>query len=421
MKLKQIFLIVILFYFLVTRNYQTNGQISIRADVVESAVVKPQDYDSLINFSHQINPLDYYRFIGQKLYFLPFSKKFYKNDSSYLEIKNLYSRDSVSIRNPHRKAFHETEIAKVIKKNRYDEAKKVYDEGGLIKTNVYSPVYNVKRRYFYSNRDSISGNYFTILDIEGTEKSASYLSTFKKMDAFKAGDKLVLKVTLRKEITRDTIYWIYDTNVNINPSPFLLLPYFIKQKNVTEKKVLVSYQDLNQLVDINTGNLFNLNQNEKVVCTEVTLIESENSPYLEPNYILKTIRGMEFKVPLNSNFIENRKFGLYEMFTTLEQYELMEYKKRVSADEIEKQKIAAKEVTKRIGEGRQKSLRMKYGEKIGNLIYESKVFLGMTKEMCVDSWGKPLEVNRTIVNGLTHEQWVYGYKNYLYFDNSKFN
>ena len=41
----------------------------------------------------------------------------------------------------------------------------------------------------------------------------------------------------------------------------------------------------------------------------------------------------------------------------------------------------------------------------------------MNKEMCRQSWGEPLDINRTIVKGLTHEQWVYGYGTYLYFNN----
>ena len=37
--------------------------------------------------------------------------------------------------------------------------------------------------------------------------------------------------------------------------------------------------------------------------------------------------------------------------------------------------------------------------------------------MCIASWGNPININRTIVKGLTSEQWVYGWGTYLYFDN----
>lgn len=46
------------------------------------------------------------------------------------------------------------------------------------------------------------------------------------------------------------------------------------------------------------------------------------------------------------------------------------------------------------------------------------VQLGMTQQEVLDSsWGKPERINRTIASYGTHEQWVYGGRNYLYFKN----
>lgn len=45
------------------------------------------------------------------------------------------------------------------------------------------------------------------------------------------------------------------------------------------------------------------------------------------------------------------------------------------------------------------------------------VQLGMNQEMCRVAWGEPYRNNRTIVNGLIHEQWVYGWHHDLYFEN----
>ena len=59
----------------------------------------------------------------------------------------------------------------------------------------------------------------------------------------------------------------------------------------------------------------------------------------------------------------------------------------------------------------------RYGQRLGGLIAEGKVVLGMNREMCEMAWGEPYRVNRTIVSGTTHEQWVYGWTHYLYFDN----
>lgn len=48
----------------------------------------------------------------------------------------------------------------------------------------------------------------------------------------------------------------------------------------------------------------------------------------------------------------------------------------------------------------------------------SGVLVGMSKkQVLASSWGKPREVNSTILKGAVTEQWVYPEHNYLYFDN----
>lgn len=39
--------------------------------------------------------------------------------------------------------------------------------------------------------------------------------------------------------------------------------------------------------------------------------------------------------------------------------------------------------------------------------------------MCKESWGEPESINKTTGSYGTHEQWVYGSYNYLYFENDK--
>lgn len=50
------------------------------------------------------------------------------------------------------------------------------------------------------------------------------------------------------------------------------------------------------------------------------------------------------------------------------------------------------------------------------LIKQSKVMIGMTKEECKLSWGEPKDINQTIFENKQSEQWVYS-DNYLYFNN----
>lgn len=64
-----------------------------------------------------------------------------------------------------------------------------------------------------------------------------------------------------------------------------------------------------------------------------------------------------------------------------------------------------------IGE-REKLLINKYGSKIGKKISNGTIWLGMTKE----SWGSPIDINRTVNTSGVFEQWVYPNYVYLYFE-----
>ena len=55
---------------------------------------------------------------------------------------------------------------------------------------------------------------------------------------------------------------------------------------------------------------------------------------------------------------------------------------------------------------------------IWDLIAEGKVRIGMSKEACQLSWGKPKKINKTTGSYGVHEQWVYD-SSYLYFENGK--
>ncbi len=51
------------------------------------------------------------------------------------------------------------------------------------------------------------------------------------------------------------------------------------------------------------------------------------------------------------------------------------------------------------------------------IIAEKKVKLGMDQAQALASWGKPDDINTTVTSRGKREQWVYGYSNYLYFEN----
>ena len=50
-------------------------------------------------------------------------------------------------------------------------------------------------------------------------------------------------------------------------------------------------------------------------------------------------------------------------------------------------------------------------------IQNGRAIVGMTREECELSWGKPNDINKTITGNDITEQWVYGLSSYLYFKN----
>jgi hypothetical protein len=52
-------------------------------------------------------------------------------------------------------------------------------------------------------------------------------------------------------------------------------------------------------------------------------------------------------------------------------------------------------------------------------IAKHRIFIGMTSDEAIASWGLPTDVNRTAGKWGIHEQWIYGDNTYLYFENNK--
>lgn len=66
---------------------------------------------------------------------------------------------------------------------------------------------------------------------------------------------------------------------------------------------------------------------------------------------------------------------------------------------------------------RKAELTKKYGSSNATLILQGKIRIGMTKNMCIDAWGRPSDINKTSGSFGVHEQWVYGFGSYVYFEN----
>jgi len=92
-------------------------------------------------------------------------------------------------------------------------------------------------------------------------------------------------------------------------------------------------------------------------------------------------------------------------------YYLMEESKFIKSEKKSKEKEENELVE------RKAHLMRKFGNLITNKILEGRIWIGMTKGMAIESQGKPNDVNRTVGKWGVHEQWIYSYNVYLYFEN----
>ena len=61
----------------------------------------------------------------------------------------------------------------------------------------------------------------------------------------------------------------------------------------------------------------------------------------------------------------------------------------------------------------------KYGSQFGELVSNKQIALGMTKDMCRDAWGNPMNIYRTTTSFGQSEVWCYNYKTMIYFFEGK--
>ena len=70
-------------------------------------------------------------------------------------------------------------------------------------------------------------------------------------------------------------------------------------------------------------------------------------------------------------------------------------------------------------EDRLEAMKAKYGKNKGKLIAGGKVWVSISFEMAIDSWGEPTDVQKTTVSSGTTEKWLYPDNRYLYFKNGR--
>ncbi|PZF73569.1 cell envelope integrity protein TolA [Taibaiella soli] len=239
------------------------------------------------------------------------------------------------------------------------------------------------------------------------------------------------------ETTGSKLYWCFYWIGNISypdiPRPLLMQGHYEKLKlKYVGKDFVSTSSSSNMFFDNNTGDSVDMQAGSMWKCIKMAYGDYTDDPYQKLTAVLVSDRGNEIVIEfanLTKYFIskEQQLKNIEEQKLKQEAEKAEEQRKAEASAKQEKlQKIANAKQTedarkKSIANAerkkkRQEDLITKYGYNYGTAIANGKVIIGMTKEMCIAAWGKPINVNSTITANVTQEQWVYNMKTYLYFD-----
>lgn len=376
-------------------------------------------YDSLSNIGYLEKSKEYLKFIGQKILFYPRSEnsdisiKYYGNfyvkptppDTIWLKRRKIPKPKDYTLRFPLSDKYKPTMInqQRVCQGNIYDIEK--------LKTGYYTPA------------NEIEGKLFTIIDIKVQNKFTGS-NTMYDLYISLVSDK------------NDTLIWKMENLYNKSYAfPVVIEGYYEKIKKLYVGKSFYNKNSSNKMsgLDINSGKI-NMPIVGRFNCIDLCLIGEKNkfqAPCLVFEDSLKNKYAVNltdipdlysyldygncyctYKYPGNFNSALIVESTIYEK--EKEDAARIANEKRIAEEKqtIEDERLALKELQQR-----RQGLLKKYGKKYTELILKGYVETGMNKQMCIESWGKPDDVNKTSGSFGVHEQWVYGNSSYLYFEN----
>lgn len=204
-----------------------------------------------------------------------------------------------------------------------------------------------------SKYTDLKGKYFRVLEVLPDNKGSNNRYYFLK---------------LMEKDSKDILYYKYDSQYSSN-FPFIVVGYYEKMRNNVIGKTYI-LRTLDEIYDVRTGKKINFTNGTEWKCVDFTIEDK----YYRLVHIFENSLGERIKSGGNKG-----RVTFWEK-ETAENY------------------------------------RSKFGDQNWELIVNGKVSIGMTKDMCELSWGKPDKINETITSEITSEQWVFA-DNTLYFDN----
>lgn len=145
----------------------------------------------------------------------------------------------------------------------------------------------------------------------------------------------------------------------------------LKSDSIRNQKMLRIYKIIGKKIEI---------PNDKYVDSLDEVILKEMLSKYDKEKVLAFVLKNKNLVEINTRI---KKYGIDDVYN-------LEFKSFNEVDWVRFDKLAAK-----------------YGKTNAKLMVQKKVKLGWTKEMLIESIGRPNDINRSIGSWGTHEQWVY--------------
>lgn len=213
--------------------------------------------------------------------------------------------------------------------------------------NIYKPNENYNSRY-----EDLAGKYFNVLEVIKHPKASTIANEY--------GDIFYLK--LQELSNGDILYYKYNVGSEFT-FPFIVRGFLEKQKKlISGKEFVVVDNVLKMSRNIVSGSALSFTTGESWRCIDVTMDNNTN----ELSLLLQNTRGIKTTIPYSEFKTSD---GTKKVYTATE----------------------ATELTK------------KYNPNNFRRILQNKIREGMTKEMTLLAWGKPIEIKDEGKN----EQWIY--------------
>lgn len=410
------------------------------AKQIDTTFIKPEPYDSLCDFGKSrdkygrltsLNRADYKQYIGIQFYLPPLTNpngEKYTKSPKPIVFSTTISTINIDTTNNQVWYVNNNDYFRNISLVKNHVSK--YDK---IATLIYKP-YHYKTTEFKDgdlsfdicNSKEIGDKYYTLINVvQNGDFIQNYEIIKSKLQDYSTSNKNVIKCKLGTENRFDTDVMFQlrdnisgDTVYCYNLYKFILVPFFVKQKELCENKYFVCTGNGGaKLTDIKTNKKVAIEYDTRWRCNEVTLlnnIENEDISNYDLYYVLSNDSGNT--IALNRNNWSDNKYFTEESIVLEKEKEKKLKQEDILAKQQQLKKEAERQEQIRIERKRTESIN-KYGQYLGDIIAQNKVKIGFKQDMCIDAWGIPFSKNKTTTELNVYESWYYIRGSELHFEN----